>query len=213
MNRALVNILCSRIIAISRGNYGEGLRLAALALYRGGVRAFEVTFEQGGEERLTAESIAMLRSELPEDATVGAGTVLTPEQVRAAHEAGAEFIISPNTDPDVIAETKRLNMVSIPGAMTPTEIVRAHSLGADIVKVFPAGVLGVEYFKAVRAPLERIPLAAVAGITTENIASFAKAGAKAFGISSTLFNKKLIGAGDFISIENAARGCYSALDS
>lgn len=202
----------NKLIAISRGSYGEPLISAALALYRGGVRAFEVTFEHDKPSSQTAEAIASLAAALPKDAAVGAGTVLSAEDVRAAHDAGAAFIISPNTNADVIAQTKRLSMVSIPGAMTPTEIIAAYEQGADIVKLFPAGILGVEYFKAVRAPVPHIPLAAVAGITAKNIGGFAKAGAAAFGVSSTLFNKNAIQRCDFASIEEAARSMIKAMN-
>ena len=209
----LKSIIGSRIIAISRGNYGEDLIFAACALYEGGVRAFEVTFEQDKPEALTADSIAQLAESLPDDAVIGAGTVMNAEQVRIAHEAGASFIISPNTCREVIETTKRLGMVSIPGAMTPTEIAEAYSLGADIVKLFPAGVLGIEYFKAVRAPLKHIPLAAVAGITAENIKAFSDAGAAAYGISSSLFIKKAIKDRDAEAIKKAAEAFYAAINN
>lgn len=225
MTDTLDTIKKTKIIAIARGIYGDELVCAAKALYEGGVRAFEVTFEQdrlaagqcGFSARpndpfeLTTGGIARLCGELPADAAVGAGTVMDAVQVRAACSAGAKFVISPNVSAEVISETKRNSMVSIPGALTPTEIARAYELGADIVKVFPAGVLGVEYFKAVRAPLKHIPLAAVAGITADNIRLFADAGACAFGISSTLFNKELVKKGDLGAIAAAAAALFSAL--
>lgn len=201
----------SGIIAIARGIGGEELISAAKALYEGGVRAFEVTFEQDKPLFSTTESIKRLIAELPEDAAVGAGTVMNTAQVDFAKEAGASFIISPNTDKAVIEETKRAGLVSIPGAMTPTEIAFAYSCGADIVKVFPAGVLGVEYFKAVKAPLKHIPMAAVAAVTTQNIRDFLDAGAVAFGISSSLFNKEMINKGDFEGIKSAAEEFFKAI--
>lgn len=212
MTDTLGFIKTNKLIAISRGSYGEPLINAALALYRGGVRVIEVTFEHDKPRKTTARAISELIAALPADAAVGAGTVLDAEDVQAACDAGASFIISPNTDADVIRQTKLLSMVSIPGAMTPTEIVSAYELGADIVKLFPAGILGVEYFNAVRAPVPHIPLAAVAGITAENIGLFARAGAAAFGVSSSLFNKKSILCGDFASIEEAARSMIKAMN-
>ena len=194
----------SKIIAIARGIYGSDLILASRALYDGGIRAIEVTFEQDKPLDVTAKAIAELRFALPGDCALGAGTVMNTEQVRAAHGAGASFIISPNTSRDVIAATKELSMVSIPGAMTPTEIAFAWSCGADIIKLFPAGNLGLEYFKAVKAPFRHIPIAAVAGITTDNIRSFCDAGAVAFGISSGLFKKDRIADRDFDSLKSAA---------
>ena len=207
----LDRILDSKIIAISRGNYGEDLLFASKSLYNAGIRVFEVTFEQDKLPDKTCESIVLLRTALPGDAAIGAGTVMNREQVMLAHEAGASFIISPNTNGDVISLTKDLSIVSIPGAMTPTEIAYAHSCGADIVKVFPAGILGVEYFKAVHAPLKHIPLAAVAGVTKANIRDFREAGAVAFGISSSLFIKKAIEERDEELLYQNAKGFISAL--
>lgn len=202
----------SKLIAIARGLYGSKLIEASLALYRGGVRAFEVTFEQDKSISLTTDAISRLTENLPADAVIGAGTVLSRSQVDEARNAGARFIISPNTDKAVIELTKQSGMVSIPGAMTPTEIVNAHTYGADIVKLFPAGVLGLEYFKAVRAPLAHIPLAAVAGITNNNIRDFYNAGAVAFGISSTLYNKKSIAESDYNALIKTAQRFYEVLN-
>lgn len=202
----------SKLIAIARGLYGSKLIEASLALYRGGVRAFEVTFEQDKSIGLTTDAISRLTENLPADAVIGAGTVLSRNQVDEARNAGARFVISPNTDKAVIELTKQSGMVSIPGAMTPTEIVNAHTYGADIVKLFPAGVLGLEYFKAVRAPLAHIPLAAVAGITINNIRDFYNAGAVAFGISSTLYNKKSIAESDYNALIKTAQRFYEVLN-
>ncbi|MBR5714181.1 MAG: bifunctional 4-hydroxy-2-oxoglutarate aldolase/2-dehydro-3-deoxy-phosphogluconate aldolase [Clostridia bacterium] len=202
----------SKLIAIARGLYGSKLIEASLALYRGGVRAFEVTFEQDKSIGLTTDAISRLTENLPADAVIGAGTVLSRSQVDEARNAGARFIISPNTDKTVIELTKQSGMVSIPGAMTPTEIVNAHTYGADIVKLFPAGVLGLEYFKALCAPLAHIPLAAVAGITINNIRDFYNAGAVAFGISSTLYNKKSIAESDYNALIKTAQRFYEALN-
>ena len=135
----------------------------------------------------------------------GAGTVLSPDQVRAAYEAGARYIVSPNTDPAVIAETKRLGLVSIPGALTPSEIMAAHNAGADLVKLFPTATMGLKYFKDLRAPLSHIGLVVTAGITPDNLGDYLKAGAFAAGISSPLCNKELMAAGDFAEITRRAR--------
>lgn len=211
-NRAYDILMGTKLIAISRGLYGEQLFAAAKALFRGGVRAIEVTFEQDKPVGQTADCIGQLADIFGEDACIGAGTVLTLEQLKAAHSAGASFIISPNTDPDIIEQTRGLGPVSIPGAMTPTEIAFAYSLGADIVKVFPAGALGIDYFKAVRAPLRHIPMAAVAGINESNIKSFQKAGAVAFGISNGLFIREAIMNGQYAEITDAARRFKSILE-
>lgn len=213
MNEKTLELMLENgIIAISRGNYGEKLVRAVEALYLGGVRAVEVTFEQklGGGE--TFEAIGLIKKHFEGKMAIGAGTVMTLEQLRLAYEAGAEFIVSPNTDEGIIRQTKRLALISVPGAMTPSEIASAHSFGADIVKVFPAGSLGAEYFSAVTTPLSHISCAAVGGVTEENIGAFKRAGARAFGISSSLFDKKSMENGDFGALRAAAEGFLSALD-
>ena len=205
----LGTIIENRIIAIARGFGPEELIPASKALYDGGVRVFEVAFEHGKDLVRTADAIGLLAESLPSGCAVGAGTVLSPEEVRLAGSHGASFIISPNTDKEVIAATKRLGLISIPGAMTPSEIVAAHSYGADIVKVFPAGMLGIEYFKAIRAPLSHIPMAAVAGVTLDNISAFRSAGAIAFGISSSLYNAEAVRSGDYEKLRALAEAFVS----
>lgn len=197
-------ILENGIIAIARGIYGEQLIKSVEAIKRAGVRAVEVTVEQNADDGRTYEAIRQLSKCFHGEMAIGVGTVLTTEQLKNAFDAGAEYVVSPNTDKVVIETTKKLGLISIPGAMTPSEIINAHSYGADIVKVFPAGMLGVEYFKALTAPLAHIKLAAVAGITKDNIVPFKKAGAAAFGISSGIFNRKHIANGDYAEIERTA---------
>lgn len=204
VNRIVGIIEDPGIIAISRGLYGEELVRATLALYKGGVRAFEAAFVQSLPLEVSAECIRLLADCLPSDAVVGAGTMMTAEQIAAAFNAGARFAVSPNTDGEVIRAAKSIGMVSIPGAMTPTEIAAAYSFGADIVKVFPAGDLGAQYFKAVKAPLAHVPMAAVGGISPENILGFKRAGAVAFGISGSLYNIPLIKAGEYEKLTEAA---------
>lgn len=208
---ALGAILGSRIVAISRAVYGDALERASLALYRGGVRAFEAAIVQGEPIETSLACIRLLKKSLPADAAVGAGTVMDTEQLRAAFEAGASFAISPNTNAEVIALTRKLGMASIPGALTPTEIAAAYDSGADIVKVFPAGTMGIEYFKQVRAPLAHIPMAAVGGLNYENVRAFAEAGAVAFGISGSLYSKAFIEAGDYEAVRAAAEKYYKVL--
>ena len=194
-----------KLIAICRGAEGDTLLSLAAAICAGGIRFIEVTFQQEREDctELAQRSISALcgiQGVIP-----GAGTVLSPDQVRAAYEAGAKYIVSPNTDPAVIAETKRLGLISIPGALTPSEIMAAHNAGADLVKLFPTATMGLKYFKDLRAPLSHIGLVVTAGITPDNLGDYLKAGAFAAGISSPLCDKKLIAAGDFAEITRRAR--------
>ncbi|MGX7196934.1 bifunctional 4-hydroxy-2-oxoglutarate aldolase/2-dehydro-3-deoxy-phosphogluconate aldolase [Enterococcus olivae] len=188
-----------KIIAIVRGTYGEELLELVTALEKGGVQLVEVTFDQGDENNLkkTPAAIASLVESFQGKVKVGAGTVVTVEQVEAAYHAGAEYIISPNTNSDVIKRTKELGLVSIPGALTPSEILGAHEAGADFVKVFPVRALGIDYIKDVRGPINHVKLIATAGVTPENLADYLDTGFSGAGISNYLTDKKLIAAGEF----------------
>ena len=130
---------------------------------RGGIRLIEITFDQRGAPEDTANAIRLVAQNYSGDVCVGAGTVMATAQLAAAIAAGANYIISPNVNLEVIHETKRSGLVSIPGALTPSEIACAHENGADFVKVFPASAMGLEYIKAIRAPVSNIPLLAVGG--------------------------------------------------
>ena len=136
---------------------------------------------------------------------VGAGTVTSAALAELAHSAGAQFIVSPDTDPAVIRRTKELGMCAMPGAMTPSEIKTAYEAGADFVKVFPASVLGTEYIRAIRGPLGHIPLLAVGGISEENAAAFLQAGCVGVGVGGKLVNRDWIAAGQWDSITQLAR--------
>ena len=191
-------LLQGGIIAIFRRLYGEELLRVCDALYAGGIRVMEVTFDQSDSQSitLTMQAITALCRQ-HSDLTVGAGTVLTPEQLIAARNAGAAYMVAPNVNPTVIAKAKDLGMAAIPGAMTPTEVVNAWQAGADLVKLFPAGYLGVDYVRHLHAPLGHIPLVANAGITADNLADFLQAGCVGAGISTPLSDRKCIAAGDY----------------
>ncbi len=196
-----------KIIAIVRGLPADQLVKLTEALLEGGIGLVEVTFAQHAPETWpdTARGIRMISEEFAGHVLTGAGTVLTLEQLRMACEAGARYIISPGTDEEIIRATKAFGMVSIPGAMTPSEIQRAHQAGADFVKVFPAGSLGPDYIKAVRAPLSHIKLTAVGGVDEKNVAAFLKAGASGVGVGGNLVRKDWIAAGEWERITELAR--------
>lgn len=188
-----------RIIVIVRRLYGEKLIKLANALYEGGIRLMEVTFDQSDPDGVqhTSEAIALLKEKMAGKMHVGAGTVITPEQVDAAAAAGAEYIISPNTDEKVISRTKEKGLVSIPAAMTPSEMLAAHNLGADFVKVFPMADLGIKYMKNVMAPISHLRFIAAAGVNEENFGEILGIGFAGAGISGRLTDKKLIEAEDW----------------
>lgn len=191
MKNLIEEIKREKVIAIIRGLSFEQIIKTAEALDAGGIHFIEITFDQIGMQKETVKAIKALTKEFP-NVYVGAGTVISPNQVEMAFEAGAKYIISPNVNEKVIELTKKLNMLSIPGAMTPSEIVNAYEYGADIVKIFPAEQLGISYLKAIRAPLHYIPIAAVGGINQENIQEFLQAGACCVGIGSNIVNKRCI---------------------
>ncbi|HIS30793.1 MAG TPA: bifunctional 4-hydroxy-2-oxoglutarate aldolase/2-dehydro-3-deoxy-phosphogluconate aldolase [Candidatus Limivivens intestinipullorum] len=196
-----------KIIAIVRGIYGENCLRLSQALLKGGIRLVEFTFDQSdplGEEK-TCESIAAVSGAFQGELFCGAGTVLTVAQVVKAREAGARFLISPNICREVIQATVSMDMVSIPGAFSPTEIEEAYRWGADFVKVFPISGLGTEYIRAVRAPLGHIPLLAVGGVTPENLGEFLEAGASGVGLGGELIRKGLILSGQFDKITELAQ--------
>ena len=190
------------IVAIMRRTESSLAVETAEALVAGGVRVVEVTLNTEG----ALEMLAALREKLADRMLVGAGTVMTAEDVRQAVGAGAQFVVSPHTDADVIAAARRAGVPAAPGAFTPTEIVRAWQLGAAVVKVFPVGSVGPRYLRDVLAPLTQIPLLPTGGVTLENAAEFIRAGAKGLGLGSDLVSPKSVAARDFGSItERAAR--------
>jgi 2-dehydro-3-deoxyphosphogluconate aldolase/(4S)-4-hydroxy-2-oxoglutarate aldolase len=215
MSESLVDMIAQNgIIAICRKIYGESLMSLAAALEKGGVKLMEVTFDQSDPDclRHTADAIESLCERFPQ-MRFGAGTVLTREQVDAAKSAGAGFMISPNTDADLIRYTKHLGLVSIPGAMTPSEVVTAHNAGADFVKLFPAATLGLKYIKDLTAPINHVKLIATGGISTENFGDFLRAGCRGAGISSALCDKSRILAGDWAPLTAAACSLVSTFET
>ena len=208
MRNAIISAVESeKLIVIVRGIGREKLIPLAEALYRGGIRLLEVTYSADGRvsDEETAKCIGMLAEHFQGRMFIGAGTVLTEEQVERTKSVGGCFIISPDTNAEVIQKTRALEMVSIPGALTPTEIRQAQLAGADFVKLFPVTSLGASYVKAVRAPLSNVRLLAVGGIDENNMEEYLAAGACGFGISSGIVNMKLLDAGDYEGITALAK--------
>ena len=208
MREAIIQkVLDKKIVAIVRGVYGEDAVNLAKALYAGGIELLEVTFDQSKPESLnrTSDTVKMLCQELGDKMYFGAGTVTTIEMLNLAKEAGASFIVSPDFNPEVIKATVEAGMVSMPGAMTPTEILTAYRAGADFVKVFPTAGLGSSYIKAVRGPLNHIRLLAVGGVNEKNIAEFLAAGCVGAGVGGNLVNKTWIANGEWDKITALAK--------
>ncbi len=182
----LASILQHKVVAIVRGAEPQSLVRMAEALHAGGVRLMEVTLNSPD----ALASITEISRAMDGRMLVGAGTVLDPETARAALLAGAKYIISPTLNKKTIRLTKRYGAVSIPGAYTATEILRAYECGGDIIKVFPAGAAGVSYFSDIAGPLPQIPLMPTGGVSLDNIKGFAGAGAVAFGLGSSLVDTR-----------------------
>lgn len=196
-----------KVIAIIRGVDPDKSLKVAQALYAGGIRMIEVTFDQKDEVKQagTAESIRRIAEYFGGDVLVGAGTVTSVKLVEMAAQAGAQYIISPDSCEEVIRKTRELGLVSMPGALTPTDILNAHRWGADFVKLFPIGTLGTAYIKAIKAPINHIKLLAVGGVNPENITEYLDAGCCGAGIGGNLVNKKWIEAGEFDKITQTAK--------
>ena len=200
-------VLNGRIVAIIRGSSPDVCLRLAESYVKGGIRLVEVTFAQKAPEtwKDTASAIRSIKERFGGEVKVGAGTVLTEEQLSMCEQAGGKYMITPNVKPALIRECVRRGLVAMPGALTPSEVVDAWEAGASFVKVFPAGTLGPGYIKAVCAPLSHIPLLAVGGISPDNVADFIKAGCVGAGVGGNLTNKEWIAAGEWGKIEDVAR--------
>ncbi|MCW8133250.1 MAG: bifunctional 4-hydroxy-2-oxoglutarate aldolase/2-dehydro-3-deoxy-phosphogluconate aldolase [Planctomycetota bacterium] len=200
-------------VLVVRAESEEDALAGVRAVVEGGIRAIEVTFTVPGAPSV----IRALNREMGESILLGAGTVLHPEDAEDAVDAGAKFLVAPNTDERVIGAAKRFNMPILPGAFTPTEVVRAWDLGADAVKIFPASLGGPAYIKALKAPLPQIPMVPTGGVDEKTVGEFVKAGAFAVGAGGALFDNKKIKAKQFKEMtETAARfvaALRAALDS
>jgi 2-dehydro-3-deoxyphosphogluconate aldolase / (4S)-4-hydroxy-2-oxoglutarate aldolase len=190
-----------RAIAVIRASKIEVGQQMAMAVASGGMQLIEITWNSSR----AGELISQLRSELPA-CTIGTGTLFNVQQLQEAIASGAQFLFTPHVDPAMIQAAQEKNVPIIPGALTPTEIVTAWSLGASCVKVFPVqAVGGANYIKSLQGPLGQIPLIPTGGVTLENAKEFLQAGAIAVGLSGELFPKKLVIDGNWQAIAFGAR--------
>jgi 2-dehydro-3-deoxyphosphogluconate aldolase/(4S)-4-hydroxy-2-oxoglutarate aldolase len=196
----LTNLSKEKIIAIVRGIPKGSGELTAKALEAGGVSFLEVTLNTEGALTMIDE----LKGKFGGRLRVGAGTVLNLKMAKEAIAAGSEYLISPNLDEEVLTYGLEQGVEVWPGTMTPSEIVRAYSLGATAVKVFPIGSLGVKYIKDLRAPLSHIPMVATGGVNLDNIKEVLGYGATAVGLGGNLVDNGLIQKGDFEQITKLA---------
>ncbi len=196
----LKRILDGGIVAVVRSESPDQLVKVVRALAEGGVTAAEITFTVPG----ALDVIKQVRKELGDEIILGAGTVLDPETARAALLAGAEYIVAPCVNLEVIKLCRRYDKAIMPGALTPTEVVSAWEAGADVVKIFPADLGGPAYLKALRGPLPQIRMMPTGGVDLNTAETFLKAGACCLGVGGSLVEPKAIAAGDFGRITDLA---------
>ena len=202
-----------KLIVIVRGVKSDKLIPFAKALYDGGIRLIEITYSADGKtsDKQTAEQISLLSKEFEGEMLVGAGTVLTKKQVELTLNAGGKFIVSPCICSQVIKKCNKLNMPCVSGALTPTEIQKAHEKGADFIKLFPSNVFSADYVKAVKTPLSHVKLFAFGGIDTTNMQDYLIAGISGFGVGADIVKKDLIEKEDWAGITALANKYVQAL--
>jgi 2-dehydro-3-deoxyphosphogluconate aldolase/(4S)-4-hydroxy-2-oxoglutarate aldolase len=203
----LSRLIESQVVAVVRLDSGEQLVSVAEALKVGGISVIEFTASTPG----AIDMIKQAASRFGDEVLMGAGTVLDPETARAAILAGAEFIVTPTLNLATIELCHRYGKPIVPGALTPTEILTAWEVGADMVKVFPASAMGPGYLKAVLAPLPQVRLVPTGGVSADNAAEYLKAGAAALGVGGKLVDKAAVARGDWAAITNEARRLVNAV--
>jgi 2-dehydro-3-deoxyphosphogluconate aldolase/(4S)-4-hydroxy-2-oxoglutarate aldolase len=197
----LQRVLDGGVVAVVRSADPGPLVEVVRALAVGGVTVAEVTLTVPGALGVIREA----KKQLGDRVLLGAGTVLDPETARAALLAGAEFVVAPNLNLDVVRLCRRYDKLVMPGAFTPTEIVTAWEAGADVVKVFPADVVGPAFFKAMKGPLPHVKLMPTGGVDLTTAAEYLRAGAACLGIGGQLVDPKAVATGDFARITELAR--------
>ena len=207
MNQFVKEYFESKVIVVCRGIAEEEIVNVAQAMYDGGIRFMEVPFNQADPSSYasTARKIKAVREALDGKMHVGAGTVITMEQFEIAKEAGAEIIVSPTMEEDVILATKKAGLISMPGCATPSEMTKAYKLGADLVKLFPASVVTLKTIKEISVPLNHIPLVCFGGVTVENIKEVLATGVVGVGMATTILNKEALANKDYAKITELAK--------
>ncbi|MBE6712341.1 MAG: bifunctional 4-hydroxy-2-oxoglutarate aldolase/2-dehydro-3-deoxy-phosphogluconate aldolase [Ruminococcaceae bacterium] len=194
MNQFMTEFFERKVIVVCRGIPAEEMVNVASALYDGGIRFMEVPFNQADPDSFseTAAKIKVVKEALGDKMHVGAGTVITLEQFEIAKEAGAEIIVSPTMEEDVIEATKAAGLISMPGCTTPSEMSKAYKLGADLIKLFPASTVNLKVIKEIRVPLNHLPLVCFGGVSSENIREVLATGVVGVGMASSILDKQAL---------------------
>ena len=206
MNKFIKEFNESKIIIVCRGVEETEIVNVATALYNGGIRFMEIPFNQADPTSFTktARMITAVKTALKDKMHVGAGTVLTKEQFELAKNAGAEIIVSPTLEEDVVLLTKQAGLISMPGCATPSEMTRAYKLGADFVKLFPSSIMNLQTLKEIRVPLCHIPLVCFGGVSAENIDKILDLGVVGVGMGSAILDKQVLKDKDYQKITELA---------
>lgn len=207
MNPFVKEFMESKVIVVCRGIAREEIVKVASALYEGGIRFMEVPFNQADPSTFsaTAAKIKAVKETLGGKMHVGAGTVITMEQFELAKDAGAEIIVSPTLEEDVITATKAAGLISMPGCATPSEMTRAYKLGADLIKLFPASLVNLKVIKEIRVPLNHLPLVCFGGVSAENIQDVLATGVVGVGVASSVLDKQALADKDYGKITALAK--------
>lgn len=198
-----------KIVSIIRGIDRESVIPVVEALQIGDIKLFEVTMNTDYASHIISD----LRKSFDGKLLIGAGTVLNSQMAKEAIAAGAQYLITPNLNEEVIEFGLKQNIDVLPGVMTPTEIVRAYDAGAKMVKVFPLSSLGVNYLKELQGPLGHIPMAGVGGITVDNVKKVLEAGAVAVGVGSSLINKNIVKEKNYDLLTQTAKAFVHEIES
>lgn len=207
MNNFVKEFSEKKIIVVCRGISEEEIVKVATALYDGGIRFMEVPFNQAEPNTFasTANKIKIVKEALGDKIHVGAGTVITMEQFELARKAGAEIIVSPTMEEDVITATKEAGLISMPGCATPSEMTKAYKLGADLIKLFPASVVNLKVIKEISVPLNHLPLVCFGGVSAENIKDVLATGVIGVGMASSILDKQALKDKDYAKITALAK--------
>ena len=207
MNQFVKEYKESKVIVVCRGIAEEEIVNVAQAMYDGGIRFMEVPFNQAAPSSFasTARKIRAVREAMDGKMHVGAGTVITMEQFEIAKEAGAEIIVSPTMEEDVIVATKEAGLISMPGCATPSEMTKAYKLGADLIKLFPASMVTMKTVKEISVPLNHLPLVCFGGVSTENIKEVLATGVVGVGMASSILDKEALAKKDYAKITELAK--------
>lgn len=207
MNEFMREFYESKVIVVCRGIAEEEIVKVATALSEGGIRFMEVPFNQADPTGFssTARKIKAVREALGDKMHVGAGTVITTEQFEMAREAGAEIIVSPTLEEDVIIATKKAGLISMPGCATPSEMTRAYKLGADLIKLFPSSIVNLKVIKEISVPLNHIPLVCFGGVNADNVEEVLSMGVVGVGMASSILDKEALKTKDYSKITALAK--------